>query len=94
MANELVTINGELGFEQLLKAPPKPDPFLRAIASRSCRPDDAGLTQEQVAGALNVTTLTLRSRETGRETNHMGRKTRDLRELLSLWTITSSLPKR
>jgi transcriptional regulator with XRE-family HTH domain len=42
-----------------------------------------GLSQEQLAGALNVTTRTLQNWEAGKGTSQMYKRTRDLRELLS-----------
>jgi transcriptional regulator with XRE-family HTH domain len=42
-----------------------------------------GLSQEQLAKALNVTTRTLQNWESGRGTSQMGKRTRDLRELIS-----------
>ena len=43
-----------------------------------------GLTQEQMANALNVTTRTLQNWESGLGTSQMPKKTRTLRELLGL----------
>src|ERR1700758_5786686 len=43
-----------------------------------------GLTQEQMAASLNVTTRTLQNWEKNVGTSQMIRKTRDLRELLEL----------
>jgi DNA-binding transcriptional regulator YiaG len=43
-----------------------------------------GLTQEQMANALNVTTRTLQNWESGVGTSQMSKKTQDLRELLGL----------
>jgi transcriptional regulator with XRE-family HTH domain len=42
-----------------------------------------GLSQEQLASALNVTTRTLQNWEAGKGISQMSKKTRDLRELLS-----------
>jgi transcriptional regulator with XRE-family HTH domain len=42
-----------------------------------------GLSQEQLAGALNVTARTLQNWEAGKGTSQMYKRTRDLRELLS-----------
>jgi transcriptional regulator with XRE-family HTH domain len=42
-----------------------------------------GLSQEQLASALNVTARTLQNWEAGKGTSQMYKKTRDLRELLS-----------
>jgi transcriptional regulator with XRE-family HTH domain len=42
-----------------------------------------GLSQEQLANALNVTARTLQNWEAGKGTSQMGKRTRDLRELLS-----------
>ena len=42
-----------------------------------------GLSQEQLANALNVTARTLQNWEAGKGTSQMHKKTRDLRELLS-----------
>lgn len=42
-----------------------------------------GLSQEQLASALNVTARTLQNWEAGKGTSQMNKKTRDLRELLS-----------
>jgi len=42
-----------------------------------------GLSQEQLASALNVTTRTLQNWEAGKGTSQMHKRTRDLRELLS-----------
>ena len=43
-----------------------------------------GLTQEQMANALNVTTRTFQNWESGVGTSQMPKKTQDLRELLGL----------
>jgi DNA-binding transcriptional regulator YiaG len=43
-----------------------------------------GLTQEQMANVLNVTTRTLQNWERGLGTSQMPKKTQDLRELLGL----------
>jgi transcriptional regulator with XRE-family HTH domain len=42
-----------------------------------------GLSQEQLAKALNVTARTLQNWEAGKGTSQMAKRTRDLRELLS-----------
>lgn len=42
-----------------------------------------GLSQEQLAKALNVTARTLQNWEAGKGTSQMGKRTKDLRELLS-----------
>jgi transcriptional regulator with XRE-family HTH domain len=42
-----------------------------------------GLSQEQLANALNVTARTLQNWEAGKGTSQMAKRTRDLRELLS-----------
>lgn len=70
--------------ERLLKAPakaqsiPARDGFEIVQASRRL-----GLTQEQLAAALNVTIQTMRNWENGQDAKRMRSKTRDLRELLS-----------
>jgi len=42
-----------------------------------------GLSQEQLAKALNVTARTLQNWEAGKGTSQIGKRTKDLRELLS-----------
>jgi DNA-binding transcriptional regulator YiaG len=70
--------------ERLLKAPvkaqsiPTRDGFEIAQASRRL-----GLTQEQLAAALNVTIQTLRNWQNGQDAKRMSSKTGDLHELLS-----------
>ena len=53
-----------------------------------------GLSQEQLANALNVTARTLQNWEAGKGTSQMHKKTRDLRELLIASMTTSWLPRR
>lgn len=70
--------------ERMLKAPakaqsiPPRDRFEIMHATRRL-----GLTQEQLAAALNVAIRTLRNWENGQDAKRMRSKTRDLRELLS-----------
>jgi transcriptional regulator with XRE-family HTH domain len=52
-----------------------------------------GLTQEQMANALNVTTRTLQNWESGVGTSQMPKKTQDLRELLGLMDDYVIAPK-
>jgi DNA-binding transcriptional regulator YiaG len=52
-----------------------------------------GLTQEQMANALNVTTRTLQNWESGLGTSQMPKKTQDLRELLGLMDDYVIAPK-
>jgi len=52
-----------------------------------------GLTQEQMANALNVTTRTLQNWESGLGTSHMAKKTQDLWELLGLMDHSVLAPK-
>jgi transcriptional regulator with XRE-family HTH domain len=52
-----------------------------------------GLTQEQMANALNVTTRTLQNWESGLGTSQMPKKTQDLRELLGLMDDYVLAPK-
>ena len=52
-----------------------------------------GLTQEQMANALNVTTRTLQNWESGIGTSQMPKKTQDLRELLGLMDDYVLAPK-
>ena len=52
-----------------------------------------GLTQEQMANALNVTTRTLQNWEGGLGTSQMPKKTQDLRELLRLMDDYVIAPK-
>jgi transcriptional regulator with XRE-family HTH domain len=75
-------------FEQLLKAR---NIQTHARQDRDTRNDFAlfearlrlGLSQGQLAKALNVTARTLQNWEAGKGTSQMAKRTRDLRELLS-----------
>ena len=66
--------------ERFLKAQATPAPAGFEIAEAGRR---LGLTQEQLAAALNVTIQRLRNRENGQDAKRMSSKTRVLRELLS-----------
>jgi transcriptional regulator with XRE-family HTH domain len=82
--------------EQLLRA-------RNVVAHRGHKPEERfdiaaarkrlGLTQEQMANALNVTTRTLQNWESGLGTSQMPKKTQDLRELLGLMDDYVLAPK-